>query len=474
MSDRDALCWMGGRELARRVRAKEVSPVEVVEAHLDRIGRIEPRLHAYLTVAAEHAREAARAAEAAVRRGEPLGPLHGVPCSLKDLTPTRGIRTTMGSKIYEHHVPAEDALLVERLRAAGAIVLGKTNTPEFGCKPFTDNQVAPPTANPWSLSRSPGGSSGGAAAAVAAGLGPLAEGSDLAGSIRHPAAWCGVVGFKPSQGRIPRYPTATAWNAMSVHGPITRTVADAALMFAAMAGPDPRDPLALPPTGEDWARVTDAPGPRGLRVAWTPDLGGAAAVDPEVVAVCEAAARRLGSLGWTVTEASPDVGPILEPFLALNAVLRQAAVGPYLDEWRAEMDPVLVKRLELGRSLTAADVSRAEAARTAYHHRLRRFFESHDLLCCPTTATAALPLGGPIPAVVGGRPVTQPVDMLMPTLAFNLSGYPAISVPCGVTAEGLPVGLQLVAGWRADARVLAAAAAFEAAFPWAERRPPLD
>jgi Asp-tRNA(Asn)/Glu-tRNA(Gln) amidotransferase A subunit family amidase len=470
----DDLCWKTARELLRLYRTKDVSPVEVVEATLDRIGRVDPHLHAYCTVTAEAAREAARAAEAATRRGEAPRLLHGVPYSLKDLTPTRGIRTTMGSKIYEHNVPTEDALLVERLRAAGAVLLGKTNTPEFGCKPFTDNRLFEATRNPWSPTHSPGGSSGGAAAAVAAGLGPLAEGSDLAGSIRHPAAWCGVVGFKPSQGRVPRYPTPTAWNAMSVNGPITRTVADAALMFAAMVGPDSRDPLALPHTGEDWARLTDAPADaaRGLRVAWTPDLGGAAIVEPVVARVAEAAARKVGALGWTVEDASPEVGAIIEPFLALNAVLRQAAVGHHLERWRAEMDPILVQRLELGARLTAADVSRAEVARGAYHQRLRQFFERYDLLLTPTTATVALPLGRPLPAEVAGRPVGQPVDLLVPTLAFNFSGHPAISVPCGF-ADGLPVGLQMAGGWRQDARVLTAAAAFEAAWPWAELRPPL-
>jgi amidase len=469
----DELCWKSARELSRLYRNKEVSPVEVVEAVLDRIGRVDPHLHAYCTVTADHARESARAAEAALRRGGALGPLHGVPYSLKDLTVTRGIRTTMGSKIYEHHVPTEDAALVERLRNGGAILLGKTNTPEFGCKPFTDNRLFAATRNPWSLAHSPGGSSGGAAAAVAAGLGPVAEGSDLAGSIRHPAAWCGVVGFKPSQGRVPRYPTPTSWNAMSVNGPITRTAADAALAFAAMVGPDPRDPLALPHTGEDWAQLADGSKPETWRVAWTADLDGAAAVDPVVAAICEDAARKVEGLGWTVAQASPEIGAILEPFLALNAVLRQAAVGGYLDEWREQMDPVLVKRLELGRTLTAADVSRAEAARSAYHQRLRRFFERYDLLLLPTTATAATPLGAGFPSEIGGRPIGQPIEALIPTLAFNLSGYPAISVPCGFTPDGLPVGLQMAAGWREDARVLRAAVAFEQAFPWAARRPPL-
>jgi amidase len=470
----DELCYTPARDLARMIRRREISPVDVVEAVLARMDRINPLINAYCTVTADLARAAAREAEAAIMRGDALGSLHGVPYSLKDLTPTKGIRTTMGSKIFEHNVPSEDAIVVERLRAAGAILLGKTNTPEFGIKPFTDNRVFGATANPWARDRSPGGSSGGAAAAVAAGLGPLAEGSDLAGSIRHPASWCGVVGFKPSQGRVARYPSQAGWNAMSTNGPIARTVADAALMFSAMVGPDPRDPLALPQTGEDWSGLPDTAAVRGLRVAWTPDLGGAAAVDPSVAAVCEKAARRFAELGCTVDAASPDVGNILESFRALNAGVRLATVGKYLDEWRDQMDPILVQRLEGGRTLMAEDIGRAEVERTAYHHRLRRFFERYDLLLLPTTAVTATPLSAPLPAQIAGRPITNHLEMLIPTLAFNFSAYPAISVPCGSTADGLPVGLQIAGGWQQDALVLRAAVSFEAIAPWIGRRPLLN
>lgn len=469
----DALCWLSAVELARMIHARELSPVEVIDAVLTRLDRVNPRINAYCTITAEQARAAAREAEAAVRGGSPLGPLHGVPYSLKDLTPTKGIRTTSGSKIFEHHVPTEDAIIVERMRAAGAILIGKTNTPEFGIKPFTDNRIFGATVNPWALDRTAGGSSGGAAAAVAAGLGPLAEGSDLAGSIRIPAAWCGVVGFKPSQGRVARYPTPAAWNAMGANGPITRTVADAALMFSVITGPDPRDPLALPHTGEEWGRVTNAASVRGLRAAWTPDLGGAAAVEPAVAAVCERAARRFADLGCALETASPEIGNIVVPFRALNAAVRQATVGRYLDEWRDQMDPILVRRIEAGRALTGEDIGRAEVERSAYHQRLRRFFETHDLLLLPTTGVAATPLASPLPATVAGRPIGDHLDLLVPTLAFNFSGYPAISVPCGWTPDGLPVGLQIVAGWRQDALVLRAAAAFERIAPWAERRPPV-
>jgi len=469
----EELCWTPAAELARLIRAKDISPVEVVEAVLGRIERINPAINAYCTVAADQARAAARDAEAAVIRGGPLGPLHGVPFSIKDLTPTKGIRTTMGSKIFEGNVPEEDALLVERLRAAGGILIGKTNTPEFGCKPFTDNRLFGATANPWMTTHSAGGSSGGAAAAVAAGLGPLAEGSDLAGSIRHPAAWCGVVGFKPSQGRIARYPNAAAWNAMSTNGPITRTVGDAAVMFAAMVGPDPRDPLALPHTGEDWARLPQGASIRGARVAWTPDLGGATPVDPAVASICETAAGAFADLGCSLEVASPEIGSIKEPFLALNAALRQATVGKYLERWRDQMDPILVRRIEISRTLTTEDIGRAEVERSAYHQRLRRFFERYDLLVLPTTTIAASPLDALLPKEIAGRPIHDHLDMLIPTYAFNLSAHPALSVPCGWTETGLPVGLQIVGGWRQDALVLRAAVCFEAAAPWTSKRPQL-
>ena len=470
----DELAWTPAYDLASMIRRRRLSPVELTEALLDRIERVNPRVNAYCTVAAEQALQSARAAEAAVAAGDDLGLLHGVPYSLKDLTATAGIRTTMGSKIFEHHVPTEDALLVERMREAGAVLLGKTNTPEFGCKPITDNLIFGATRNPWDLDRSPGGSSGGAAAAVAAGLGPLAEGSDLAASIRQPAAWCGVVGFKPSQGRVPRYPQATGWAGMSVNGPLTRTVRDAALMFAALVGPDPRDPLALPDTGEDWCEVVQEPELKRLRIAWTPDLGGAAPIDPEVARVCEQAARAFAELGCESVEASPEIGDVSRPFLLLNAGLRQATLGKYLEEWRDRMDPILVHRLDVTQTATAIDVAEADVARMAYHQRLVRFFGEYDLLLLPTTATAALPVDVRFPIEIGGRTVEQPLGMLLPTFAFNLSNFPAISVPAGWTADGLPVGLQIVGGWQQDALVLRAAAAFEALRPWADRRPPVE
>jgi Asp-tRNA(Asn)/Glu-tRNA(Gln) amidotransferase A subunit family amidase len=473
--------WTSATELAKQIRRGKLSPVELVDALLARIERVNPSVNAYCTITAEQARAQAKVAEAALRSGDELGLLHGVPYSLKDLTPTKGIRTTMGSKIFEHNVPEADGLLVQRMRAAGAILLGKTNTPEFGCKPLTDNQVFGATRNPWALDRSPGGSSGGAAAAVAAGLGPLAQGSDLAASIRQPAAWSGVVGFKPSQGRVPRFPNPSGWSGLSVDGPIARTVADAALMFAAIAGPDPRDPLSLPSTGEEWDAVVEEMDPeapsgpvlRGLRVAWTPDLGGAAPVDATVAAICGQAARAFEDLECSLEEDTPEIGQIEYAFRLLNAGLRQTTLGKYLDEWRDWMDPILVGRLEVAGDASALDVAQAEVARTAYHQRLCAFFERYDLLVLPTAVTPALPVDVQFPIQVGGRDLMQPFDMLLPTYAFNFSNFPAISVPAGWTDDGLPVGLQIVGGWQQDALVLRAAAAFEQARPWADRRPPV-
>ncbi len=467
----DNLCWMSATELAGAIRARRLSPVDVTAAVLARIDAVNPKINAYCTVAAGRALADARRAEAAVAQGEALGPLHGVPMSFKDLTPTAGIRTTFGSKIFEHHVPTEDALVVERARRAGAIVIGKTNTPEFGCKGVTDNAIFGHTRNPWDPGRIAGGSSGGAAAAVAAGLAPLAEGSDLAGSIRVPAGVCGVVGLKPSVGRVPRYPALNAWTSLSHVGPITRTVCDAALLLSVWAGPDERDPQSLPATGEDFVRAADE-GARGLRVAWSPDLG-YAAVDPEVRRITEAAAKAFAALGCAVEEAQPGFEDPLQLFIDLTAPYRTAAMAEYLPKWKDQMDPFLHLRIAHGERMSAVEWEKATHRRTTLWHCVRRFFERYDLLLTPTTSVAAFPIGRSFPAEIAGRKLENQLQWFPFTFPFAITGQPAISVPCGVTGEGLPVGLQIVGRRFADATVLRAAAAFEAAQPWAHRRPPL-
>jgi amidase len=467
----DDLAYTSAVDLAAAIRARRLSPVEVTEALLARIETINPRVNAYCTVAAERARADARAAEAAVKSGGALGALHGVPISFKDLTLTAGIRTTFGSKAMEHFVPTEDALIVQRARAAGAVVVGKTNTPEFGCKGVTDNRIFGHTRNPWNLERNAGGSSGGAAAAVAAGLSPLAEGSDLAGSIRIPASVCGVVGLKPSLGRVPRYPAANAWTGFSHHGPLARTVRDAALLLSVFAGPDERDPQSLPVTGDDFARAAEG-GVRGLRVAWSPDLG-YAAVDAEVRRITEGAAKTIAGLGCTMEEAHPGFDDPKQLFIDLTAPYRAAAMEPHVEKWRDQMDPAIISRLDSASAMSAVDFEKAQHRRTALWQILARFFERHDLLVTPTTSVPAFPLGRSFPEAIAGKKLELPIEWFPFTYPFNITGHPAISVPAGWTAEGLPVGLQIVGRRFADATVLRAAAAFEAAAPWAERRPAL-
>lgn len=467
----DELCWLDATTLAAEIRLARVSPVEVTEAVLARIERVNPRINAFCTVAAEAARAQARLAEAAVARGDVLGPLHGVPISFKDLTTTAGIRTTFGSKIWEHHIPKADAPVVERARRAGAIVLGKTNTPEFGCKGVTDNRIFGATRNPWNLGRTPGGSSGGAAAALAAGLGPLAEGSDLAGSIRQPAACCGVVGLKPTLGRVPRFPSLNSWTTFSCVGPMARTVRDAALLLSVMAGPDERDPMSLPLGLEGFARAVDG-GITGLRVAFSGDLG-YAAVEPEIRAVCAAAARRFTELGCAVEESAPGFDDPETLFLDLTAPLRAAADHHHLSQWKADMDPILLERIERAAGMTAIDYERATHRRTAMWHIVREFFDRFDLLLTPVTAVAPIPLEVQYPREIAGRRVSSPIAWFPFTYPFAMMGMPAISVPCGFTGDGLPVGLQIVGRRGADATVLRAAAAFETVAPWNGRRPPL-
>jgi Asp-tRNA(Asn)/Glu-tRNA(Gln) amidotransferase A subunit family amidase len=464
----DDVCARSAAALARAIARREVSPVEVVEATLARIARLQPALNAFCTVTAEAALAAARRAEERVLRGEPLGPLHGVPVSVKDTLWTAGVRTTMGSAIHADFVPPSDAAVVARLRAAGAILVGKTTTPEYAHKGVTDSPLLGVTRNPWSPAHTCGGSSGGAAVAVATGMGPLAVGTDEGGSIRIPASFCGVVGLKPSFGLVPRHPVGVA-EALTHLGPLARTVEDAALFLTVAAGPDDRDggSLAAPPA-DYRAELARPPGP--LRVAWSPRLG-YATLHAEVLRVTTAAVRTLERLGWTVEEADPgfeDPAAIADAFRHPGLA---AALAEHLPAWRERMDPSLVALVESGLRLTAVDVARAHAARHALWDRVHAFFEQYDLLVTPAVAVPPLLAGAPPPGEIEGRPVPRR-GWIAFTYPFNLTGQPAVSLPAGVTAEGLPVGLQLVGRRWEDALVLRAAAAYEAARPWADRWPP--
>jgi amidase len=467
----DDLCFLPATRLAALVRRRSVSPLEVTRAVLDRIARVNPGLNAYCTVAADQALAAARAATRALRRPAALGLLHGVPVSIKDLVPTRGIRTTYGSKIYEHHVPDEDGLAVARLRAAGAIVIGKTNTPEFGAGGNTYNDVFGATRNPWDRALTCGGSTGGGAAALAAGLGSLALGSDLGGSLRTPAAFCGVVGFRTSPGLVPVYPAALGWDTYGVQGPMARTVADTALMLSVIAGADPRAPLSYEVDPRALRAAVNRPRVRGLRIAWSPDLG-VTPVEAEIRRVAEAAAGVFRTLGARVEAAHPDFDDLEEIVLTSRGARMVGLHDEKLRAWRGVMQESLVGNLDQGLALRAQDIGRAERLRTALWHRVRRFFERYDLIVTPTTAVLPFPVEVKFPTTVDGRPMTNYVQWLLPTYAFTVVGVPAISIPCGFSRDGLPVGLQIAGRWRAEATVLRAAAAFEEAAPWAHRRPP--
>jgi amidase len=472
VGDRD-LCFTPAAELVRLYRARRTSPLEVVQAVLARIDALNPALNAYVTVARESALAAARRATAALRRGASLPPLHGVPVSVKDNTQTRGIRTTWGSAIYEHHVPDEDALPVARLKAAGAIVVGKTNTPEFAAGGNTRNAIFGATRNPWNPALTCGGSSGGAAVALATGMGPLAHGSDLGGSLRTPAAFCGVVGFRTTPGLVPVYPRELAWDSLSVTGPMARTVRDTALMLSVLAGPDDRAPLSYDVDTRAFLAAVRRPSIRGWRVAWTPDLDGLIPVDREVAAVAGAATRVLRALGARVRPASPSLAELDQIVLGTRGLAMAALHGDRLPAWRDRMQAGLVWNVEQGLALTAREIGRAEKLRTALWHRVRRFMEDHELLVLPTVAVKPFPVEQWYPAEIDGKPLDNYTQWFFLTYAISVTGLPAISVPAGLTRDGLPVGLQIVGRRRQEAAVLRAAAAFEAAAPWAERVPPI-
>jgi len=460
---------------ARLIRDRQASPVEVVDAVLARIDALDPVLHAFCVVAPEQARKAARAAEAAVMRGDALGPLHGVPISIKDLICTADLPTTSGSRAYAGFLPEDDDICVERVRGAGAIVIGKTNTPEFGYAGAGKNAIFPTTTNPWNPAMTSGGSSAGSAAAVASGMGSLTIGSDGGGSIRGPASFCGLFGLKPSFGRVPawpgcrdpRHPGLSSWESVEHLGPLTRTVEDAALLMSVIAGPDPRDWHSLPGGDVDWTAAPRSPLGR-LRIAFTPDFG-FSVVDPEVREITRAAAQVFADeLGCEVVEDSPPLQDMFDLFLAI--IMRDSDLGGLRAlAGRGLVDlPGLLMMLE--RDWTAQDFTDAAMGRQAVCNTLARFMRGYDLLLTPTVSSPAFPAGHFNPVEVGGIPAEE-VNPSPFTYPFNWTGQPAASVPAGFTAAGLPVGLQIVGRHLADAAVLTAAAAFEKARPWAHLWP---
>jgi amidase len=468
----DDLCLRPATELAALVRTREISARELLDASLARIEALNPELNAIVTLDADGARAAADAADAALGAGEDVGPLHGLPVAHKDTHATGGMRTTWGSPLFSNTVPARDELVVARLRAAGAIRVGKTNVPEFAAGSHTFNPVFGATHNPYRHGLSAGGSSGGAAAALAAGLVPLAEGSDMGGSLRNPAAFCNVVGLRPTPGRVPTWPAPLGWSTLSVQGPMGRTVADVALQLSAIAGPDPRVPISLQDDGAVFAGDLAAD-LAGLRVAWAPDLGGRVAVDPAVTAALAPAVRVFEELGATVSEDCPDLSGADEVFGTLRAWLFEQA---HLD--KARKHPELVKEsirwnAEMGAKLTGADIARAEVAHTKLYERVVAFFDRYDVLLAPTTQVLPFPVELEYPTEIGGVPQENYLEWMRSCTLLSPTGCPALSVPGGFTPDVLPVGLQLVAAPRADRRLLEIGHAFEQATRFGDRRPPL-
>ena len=469
----DELCLTPGTELAAAIRSRDVSPVNIVEAVLARTEALNEQVNAFITVDADGALESARAAEAAVMAGEQLGPLHGLPVSIKDLEPVAGLRCTYGSKFFEVNIADIDGIVTERTNAAGGIIIGKTNACHSGHKDMCDNLIGPPCRNPWKLDRTSGGSSGGAGAAVAAGLGPLAHGSDGAGSIRIPAALCGTFGLKPSFGRIPHWPNKTSWRAIAHDGPLTRTVADAALYLQALAGPDPRDPASIDITPDDYVAAVAQPveAMKGLRVAWSEDLG-YAAVDPEVRGLTRRAAERFSDLGCHVEAVDPGWDNPQEAFARDYHAQIAWKMSPDYDKQPDYFEPSLAFMIEAGRQVSAEEIVLGGIFRTNFYHQVRHFFQRYDLLLTPQMPVGAWSVEqGPLE--IDGVPTPSMFDRLPFTVPFNWTGYPAASVPCGFTDEGLPVALQIAGRWHADSQVLQAAAAFEQAAPWAHRWPAL-
>jgi Asp-tRNA(Asn)/Glu-tRNA(Gln) amidotransferase A subunit family amidase len=478
------ICYTPASELAVKIRNGSLSPVDVVDAFLDRIEEHNPTINAYVTVCDEAAREAAREAERAVESGDDLGPLHGVPVAIKDLTDVKGVKTTNGSRLFADNVADEDAIVVDRLKRAGAIVLGKTNTPEFGRKPMTTNLLHGPTGNPWDPSRTAGGSSGGSGAAVAAGLAPIAQGSDAAGSIRVPSSANGIFGLMPDFGRVPmgesRADAFVNTHPYTYIGPMARTVEDAALMLDVIAGPHPSDPFSLPERDGAYTSVTRR-SLDGTSVAYSPDLG-ICEVDSEIAGIVEDAVDGFRTAGATVE----DVGGVFEQSWtelhdAIEVLLQERYRGMYdnlkrdldidLLEHRDDVTEEVVSRIEKSLELTALDVRRAERVRTTGYDAVQELLREYDLLVTPTLGMAPFEKDTQ-PTEINDVPI-DPLHGWAHTWPINLTGNPTASVPAGFTDDGLPVGMQVIGRRMADADVLAASAAFERVRPWSGVRPPL-
>lgn len=465
------LCRKSAREQASLLATRSISAVELCDAHLAHIAALDPLLNAIPTLDPDAALRQAAAVDARRAGGEALPPWAGLPIAIKDMEPVRGMRTTLGSPIYRDWVPERDSAMVERLRAQGLVIIGKTNTPEFAMGSQTFNTVFGATRNPWDTTKTCGGSSGGAAVAVATHMLPFADGSDLGGSLRNPGNFNHVIGLRPCPSRVPSWPEAEAWQGLSVNGPIARDAADCAFLLAAMAGFDARDPLSIGEGPQQFLRPLERDF-RGVRVAVSRTLGGLP-VDPEVAAALEHGVTLLEGLGCTVDEAEPDLSQADLAFDTLRALLVAERYGHLLAEHRQQMKETAVWNIECAYALTATTIVAAQRARTQVFHAMREFLERHEFLVAPVNQVPPFPIDQPYVTAIGGVRMASYIDWMRSCTRISTTSHPAASVPCAFTASGLPVGIQVIGRYREELGVLQLAHALGEANPLAARRPPL-
>ncbi len=464
------ICYLTAVELAEHIRTKKLSAKEVMEAHLSQIEKTNPHVNAIVTLLPEQAMEQAIQADEAIAQGAPLGPLHGLPVAHKDLALTKGIRTTFGSPIYQDFVPDEDTLIVERLKQGGAITIGKTNTPEFGTGSQTFNEVFGATLNPYNNEKTCGGSSGGAAVALACGMIPIADGSDFGGSLRNPANYCNVVGFRSSPGRVPIWPSEEAWQTISIHGPMARTVQDIALMMTVIAGPDPRCPIALSEPGSLFAQSLNRSF-KGTRIAWSADLGGLP-VDPQVSKALESQRSVFADLGCQIEECDPNFEGVEEIFLTERGASYERKNGKDLQNHRDKIKDTVIYEIETGMRLTGPQIGQALLKRTELYHRMRNFMEDYEFLILPVNQVPPFDVTKPYVTEINGVKLEHYTDWMKTCWYISVTRLPAISVPCGFTDDGLPVGIQIVGRHLDDVGVLQLAYAFEQATHFWKQKPP--
>ena len=467
-----SLCFRTATELVRAIRARELSARELMEAHLAQIERVNPQVNAIVTLLPDRALEAAASADEQTASGRSFGPLHGLPIAHKDLVATKGIRTTFGSPIFRDFVPNEDALIVERLKAAGALTIGKTNTPEFGAGSQTYNEVFGETRNPYDLTKTCGGSSGGAAVALACGMLPIADGSDTGGSLRNPANFCNVVGFRPSPGRVPSWPKEVGWFPISVQGPMARTVEDVALMLSVMAGPDPRSPIAIAESPQQFAESLERDF-RDTRIAWSSDFG-ELPVDPAVTQALSTSRPALESLGCLIEDTQPDFRDADEAFKVWRAWVFELKYAELLEKHRDQIKETVIWNVEEGQRLTGPQIARAEKKRTELFHRVRNFMETFEFMIFPVSQVPPFDIQQRYITEINGQSLPTYIDWMKSCYYITATGLPAISVPCGFTPDGLPVGMQIVGRHQDDLGVLQLAYAFQQATGVWKRHPDLN